>query len=128
MWEQEGWNLVLDMKLVESSVGLRSLHMQINHSAHSMEVPPYRELENPASKFRFYQTRHLESVHRLARLPLTDVEVYVAPRTDQHWYGVAVKTPADRKKYAEWIWKLLLDPKGAEKFTQEPNKLWDYYL
>lgn len=66
-----------------------------------------------------FRTRYLALVHKMAVLPLTNVEVFVDDRSQPWRYVDLLWTAEDRMEYAEGIRKILLDPKGAEKYSQE---------
>ena len=117
VWDEDKpYNRVLGMKLIKSLTGLRSLRLQINHS---MEAAHYQQMK--AFGDDLFQTRYLTFVHKMAVLPLTNVEVFVGDRS-QSWYVELLWTAADRMEYAEGIRKILLDPKGAEIWAQ--NQEW----
>ena len=116
--EDESYNKVLGMTLIKALTGLRSLRLQINHS---MEAVHYQQMRDSGD--HLFQTRYLAFVHKMAVLPLTNVEVFVGDRCD--W--CILWTAEDRREYAEGIRKILLNPKGEEIYgqKQEEKKRWD---
>ena len=118
VWDEDkSYNRALGMTLIKSLTGLRSLRLQINHS---MEAAHYQQMR--ALGDELFQTRYLAFVHKMAVLPLTNVEVFVGDRS-QSSYVELLWTEADRMEYAEGIRKILLDPKGAEIYAQKQDLL-----
>ncbi|KAF6232490.1 hypothetical protein HO173_009370 [Letharia columbiana] len=72
--EDKPWNHVLGMTLIRSLAGLRSLRLQINHS---MYATLFQEAKARGNELGLFQTRRLDFVHKMAILPLTNVEVFV---------------------------------------------------
>ena len=115
VWEEDkSWNIALDMELLQSLTGLRSLRLQINHS-----VPTgYHQLAKAwGNQLNPFERGHLELVHRMAIWPLLNVEVFVGDRSEPRDLD-AIWMVEDKKAYAEDIRKILLDPNAASKFTK----------
>ena len=122
VWGEDGpWNCALDMALIKSLTGLRSLRLQINHSVGAWSYQQARAL---GGAFALFEPGHLELVHRMAVMPLANVEVFVGDRSQPHNLNT-LWTAEDRKEYAEGIRKILLDPNGT-KFAQGLED-WDRY-
>ena len=111
--EDQPWNDALNMTLIRHLSGLRSLRLQINHS---MSAALYQEAKARGNELGLFQTRHLGFVHKMAILPLTNVEVFVGDRC-QPQDANALWTAEDRMEYAEGIRKILLGPKGENIFA-----------
>ena len=121
--EDKPYNRVLGMTLIKSLTGLRSLRLQINHS---MEAALYQQMKARGNELGLFQTRYLAFVHKMAVLPLINVEVFVGDRS-QPVNVDALWTAEDRMEYAEGIRKLLADPRGAELYTQKQEGLQDFF-
>ena len=111
------------MTLVRSLTGLRSLRLQINHS---MEAAFYQKAKARGNVLGLFQTGNLDFVHKMAILPLTEVDVFVGDRSQQ--LEVDTLWPAeDRMEYAKGIRKILLNSRGAEINAQNQKELKDYH-
>ena len=120
--EDEHWNRVLDLTLIRSLTGLRKLRLHIDHS---VEASFYQEAKARGDTLGLFQMRQMEFVDKLAILPLTDVEVFVGDRSPpERLYGLW--TADDRIEYAEGIRKVLLNPRGAEKYAQEEKEFKEF--
>lgn len=118
-WEEDKpWNRVLGVKLIRSLTGLRKLRLHINHP---MEAAFYQKAKARGDILGLFQMRQLEFVDKLAILPLTDVEVFVGDRSPLEKVN-GLWTAEDRIEYAEEIRKILLNPRGAEKYAQEQKE------
>ena len=123
-WElDKPWNKAIGITLVRSLPGLRSLRLQISHS---MTAASYREAKARGSELGLFQTQYLGFAHRMATLPLTDVEVFVGDRYHRQSFGLDWSTK-DRLEYAEGIRDILLNPKGAEIYAQDQDELKEFY-
>lgn len=114
VWEEDKlWNVALDMGLLRSLTGLRSLRLQVNH-----RVPPgYNERAKYwGSNINQFEQGHLELVHRMVIWPLKHVEVFVGDRSQPRNLDTLWMVE-DKKDYAEGILRILLDPDAATKFT-----------
>lgn len=111
-WRQEDrvLNQIFSMRLIKSLAGLRSLRLQINYA-----IPAALYQRMIASGNNLFTTRRLEFVHRMAKLPLTNVEVFVDNRFPPWCMGATLWTAEDRMEYAEGIRKILLDPIPKER-------------
>ena len=124
VWGEEGpWNRALDMTLIKSLTGMRSLRLQINHS---VEAGFHYQARAWGNELALFKSEHLELVHRMAILPLIDVEVYVGDRSPPLILG-ALWSAEDRKEYANVIRKIILDHNGAAKYTKGLEN-WDAYV
>lgn len=138
------WNRVLGMPLIRSLAGLRSLRLHINHSIKAAFYQKVKARGN--NELGLFQTRHVESVHRMAILPLTHVEVFVSDfsqarklealrmaedLTAEDWtaeyWTAEYWTAEDRTEYGEGIRRILLDPQGAEIYAREQEELKEFY-
>ena len=127
VWGEDGpWNRALDMTLIKSLTGMRSLRLQINHSVEAglRDQANYQAIAW-GNELALFKSEHLELVHRMAILPLINVEVFVGDRSppfnlDTLW------TAEDRKEYADAIRRIILDPNGAAKYTKGLED-WDAY-
>ena len=123
VWSEDGpWNRALDMTLIKSLTGVRSLRLQINHS---VEAFTHYQAKMRGNEIALFKPEHLELVHRMAMLPLLNVEVFVGDRSPPFNLD-ALWTAEDRKEYAEAIRKMLLDPNGAARYAKGLED-WDAY-
>ncbi|CAD6571180.1 MAG: hypothetical protein ASARMPREDX12_004156 [Alectoria sarmentosa] len=123
-WEEDkAWNRALGMTLIRSLTGLRSLRLQINHS---MEAAFYQKAKARGNVLGLFQTGNLDFVHKMAILPLTEVDVFVGDRSQQLEMDT-LWTAEDRMEYAEGIRKILLNSRGAEIYAQNQKELKDFH-
>lgn len=108
-WGTTLWNSIPDVNLIRSLTGLTSLRLQINHS---MEARLYSELSEQANQLGVFQSELPGFMHRMATLPLREVEVFVGDDSPVQLTKV-LWTVENRKEYAEGIREMLLHPKGA---------------
>ena len=107
--EDEPWKRALSTTLTRSLAEMRYLRLQINHS---VDAGFHQRAENGENELALFETRHLDLVRSMAKLPLVDVEVYVGERSQPRTLDDYCMAKA-RKEYAETIRKVLLDPNGA---------------
>ena len=130
--EEVAWSRVLGVGLIRSLVGLRSLRLQINHSMDAAGYQWSKAREDEFSLCKIIQVR-LGFVQRMKVLPLTEVEVFVgdySERCREGWKGWtenAMWAAGDRTEYADVIRRILLDPKGAEKWAQDLEEWKEIY-
>lgn len=110
IWEKQRWDSV-DSNLIRSLTGLRSMRLQIKHS---MKARRYGELSARGNQPGTFQSDFPGFMHRLATLPLREVEVAVS---DYSLKITDLWTPENRKEYAQGIREMLLNPKEAETQT-----------
>lgn len=110
------WSSSLNMALVNSLSGLRTLRLCITHD---MPTELYRHVKT--TYIEGYM--HCEGLRRLSTLPLTSVEIVVKnsghgskAELDKLW------TKNDRNEVAESLQGLLLKPKGAEVYAEDQKR------
>ena len=117
--EEAAWSRVLGITLIRSLVGLRSLRLQMNHT---MDTETYQWIK-ALGLGKMMQMR-LGFVQKMKVLPLSEVEVFVCDDSGG-WprKGEVMWAAEDRAEYADAIRRLLLDPKGVEKYAQDQEEL-----
>ena len=106
------WDRVLTMSTVKSLSRLRSLRVQI---LYTIDLSEFKYWSQRCSRlYQLYPSTYSKGLHRLSTLTLTEVEVAVKVLYEA---GFMWKED-ERRKYADGLRKLLLDPKGAEIFAQ----------
>ena len=117
--EETAWSRVLNMKLISSLRGLRSLRLQMNHI---LDTENYQWMK--ARGFDNMIQLRLGFVQNMKVLPLNEVEVFVCDDTELWPVKEAVLWDAeDRAEFADTIRRILLDPKGVEKYAQVQEEL-----
>ncbi len=118
--EERNWKHWLKITLIRSLTGLRSLRLQINHSVEDA----FTHTGEPwVAEFGLFNRGQVKLIHRMAMLPLTDVKIYLGDRS-QLQIPATFWRAENQKACAEWIRKILLDPKGAETLAQKLEH-WD---
>lgn len=117
--EEAGWSRVLGVTLIRSLRGLRSLRLQMNHT---MDTETYQWFK-ALGLGKMMQSR-LGFVQRMKVLPLSEVEVFVGEDSGR-WprIGAGMWAAEDRVEFADEIRRVLLDPKGVEKYAQDQEEL-----
>ena len=117
--EEDAWSRVLGVTLIRSLRGLRSLRLQMNYS---LDTETYQWVK-ARGLGGIMQTR-LPFVQRMKVLPLNEVEVFVCDDSER-WPrpGAVMWAAEDRAEYADAIRRVLLDPKGVEKYAQDQEEL-----
>lgn len=107
MDEHKFWTSSLNMAIIQSLQGLRHLRL---HTDHGLALEDYDLLKNRFTSL--HCTSYVESLEKIANLPLTSVEVVVKNpacterknRYENQWLK------RERREYAEDLRNLLLDP------------------
>ena len=117
--EEKAWSSVLGLKLIRSLHGLRSLRLQMNDI---MDADNYQWMKAHGLD-NMIQMR-LGFVQKMKVLPLNEVEVFVCEENEPWPVKDAVLWDAeDRAEFADTIRRILLDPKGGEKYAQVQEEL-----
>ncbi|KAL8670980.1 MAG: hypothetical protein Q9168_004494 [Polycauliona sp. 1 TL-2023] len=105
------WNKALNMMLVKSLIGLRTLRLNIMH--HMMQRLWFREEDSFLAGISW-----VDGLWRLSTLPLTSAEVAFRVRDyDDLWQK------ADRDESTKRLQKILVNPKGAEVYAELQRQL-----
>ena len=116
--EEAAWSRVLGVTLIRSLRGLRSLRLQMNYL---LDTEGYQWIKARGLD-RMMQTR-LPFVQKMKVLPLSEVEVFVCDDSAR-WprAGAVMWAAEDRAEYADAVRRVLLDPKGVEKYAQDQEE------
>ena len=120
------WNSVLDISVIRSLTGLKSLRLQFDCA---IDADTYDQVKTHGATLLMSQRLEVPWVDRLATLPLSEVEVFVSCLDDRVLWDQdgrcrlaelndSLWTVQDRAEYAEEIRQRLLNPKGAELYAQ----------
>ena len=119
--DEDSWTRTFGMPLIRSLTGLRKLRLQINRP---LGAENYHRRRAQGHWLGVLQTRPWGLLDRLSILPLTDVEIFF-----NNFFGGSLPhdpwTNQERAAYAEEVRQRLLDPKGAEIYTQRQKQIQD---
>ena len=127
-WEDDdAWNRIFGMPLIRSLIGLRSLHLQINHSRKNARD---RSMEDRGRALGLFRMRAQEFVDKVAAVPLSNVKVFISEHypsdNSESRFQDLQRRVENRLKYVGRLRRELLNSMEAEMDAREQKQLQEW--